>query len=116
LRQGHKILPSSDGAGRILHAKLRMQQRELFSYFLIFFRGTWALKSSIVATFKSLERCLGIFSTFAAIMTNRLTKHSCANQFILVLEQEKTGCKQETMQPALQKYSSCCGFGFRGIG
>jgi hypothetical protein len=62
-------------------------------------KGTWALESH----FHVPGEGLGIFfSTFAAIMTDGLIKQGCENQFLMVLEQDKTGCKKETKQPALQ--------------
>jgi hypothetical protein len=93
---GHTLLPCTDGAGFFL-AKLRMQRSELskiFSCSMIFLRGTCTLESKIAPLWGPWRGVWEFFHTFAAIMTHGLTKRGCANQFHLVVEQEKTGGKK----------------------
>jgi hypothetical protein len=78
----YTLLPGTDGVGRLLSCKIEgAVKRALGNAQLVpdLFHRNLGL-GSIAAAFRSLERCFGIVSIFAAIVTDGPTKCDCANR------------------------------------
>jgi hypothetical protein len=102
---GHTILPCNDRVGRIPPCKTENVAKRTFRNLQLFpdLKGNMGLIKINCSHFQVPGEKFGNFFHFlAAIMTDGL-KSDYDNKFILVLEQEKTSCKKETKQPAIQK-------------